>query len=91
MALEKRSTGILKQPGNVSAGPGAFEGVDHGKGMDDIAHRAKQDNADAGLGGESHDRGNSSRHSWATSVSDQPSSPSRARLRRERRRRARLA
>jgi len=48
----------------------AFDGVDDGKGVYDIPHRAQEDDADAGLGREIHLRGKSSHQRAGISLSE---------------------
>jgi hypothetical protein len=85
--LNQRGPGFLKEPGDAGLRALAFDGVDDGKGVYDIPHRAEEDDADAGFRREIHLGGKSSRQRAGISLSELPKSPQRARLRRERRRR----
>ena len=81
----------MKKPGDMGLGTMPLNRVDDGKGVGDIAHRAEENDTDPWVGGEFHEEGKSSRHRVGTSFSEKPSAPSFANLRRERRRRLRLA
>ena len=68
--LNQRGPGFLKEPGDVGFRALAFDGVDDGKGVYDIPHRAQEDDADAGLGREIHLRGKSSHQRAGISLSE---------------------
>ena len=91
MALNQGGTGILQKPGDLGLGSVPLDGIDDRKGVNHIPHGTQEDDADAGLSGEIHRDGKSSRHSNFTEDSSMPRSPRRALLKRERKSRLRLA
>jgi len=91
MSLDQGGACILKKPGDVGLGTMSLDCIDDGKGVSDISHCAEENDTDPWVGGEFHEEGKSSRHREGTSFSEKPSEPSFANLRRERRRRLRLA